>query len=169
MASSRCLVFDLRGADVNAKNNYPPSFQRSEPGVSDPGSSGSCDPSIFSGGQLFKPVEHPGRTQQEVKALGIHRSAGRVATDHTDDPAPDRSRRRRECPGSSGATRCLAVMRDQLDDVKFLLDHGANLTDRCLQGHAFDLRGANAVRKPGGAAGGQRSGLNALDQTRAGR
>jgi ankyrin repeat protein len=123
------------GADVNAKNNYPPfrpndlnqEFQTQD----------HQDPVILLSSQAANysnQLSTQGRTQQEVKGTGYTPlGLAEFATDHNKmiqlliAHGADVN-----VQGSSGATPLFwAVMRDQLDDVKFLLDHGANpnLTD----------------------------------------
>ncbi len=123
------------GADVNVKNNYPPflpndlnqEFQTTD----------HQDPVILLSSQAANysnQLSTQGRTQQEVKGTGYtplglaefandHNKMIQLLIAHGADV---------NAQGSSGATPLFwAVMRDQKDDEKFLLDHGANpnLTD----------------------------------------
>lgn len=123
------------GADVNAKNSYPPFLPNDlnkELMTKD-----HQDPVILLSSQAASSsnqLSTQGRTEQELKGTGYsplglaefsnnHNKMVQLLVAHGADV---------NAQGSSGATPLFwAVMRDQKDDVKFLLDHGANpnLTD----------------------------------------
>jgi len=118
------------GADVNAKNSYPPFLPNDlnqEFMTKD-----HQDPVILLSSQAANSsnqLSTQGRTEEEVKGTGYtplglaefannHDKMVQLLIAHGADV---------NAQGSSGATPLFwAVMRDQKDDVKFLLDHGAN-------------------------------------------
>jgi ankyrin repeat protein len=123
------------GADVNAKNNYPPFL----PTDLDQEfmTKNHQDPVILLSSQITSKsnqLSTQGMTEQELKGggytpLGLaefasdHNKMIQLLIAHGADV---------NAQGTSGATPLYwAVMRDEKDDVKFLLDHGANpnLTD----------------------------------------
>ena len=123
------------GADVNAKNNYPPFL----PADLDQEfmTKNHQDPVILLSSQITSKsnqLSTQGMTEQELKGggytpLGLaefasdHNKMIQLLIAHGADV---------NAQGTSGATPLYwAVMRDEKDDVKFLLDHGANpnLTD----------------------------------------
>ena len=118
------------GADVNAKNSYPPFLPNDlnqEFMTKD-----HQDPVILLSSQAANSsnqLSTQGRTEEEVKGTGYtplglaefannHDKMVQLLIAHGADV---------NAQGSSGATPLFwAVMRDEKDDVKFLLDHGAN-------------------------------------------
>ena len=118
------------GADVNAKNDYPPFLPNDL--NQEFTTANHQDPVILLSSQAASKsnqLSTQGRTEEELKGTGYtplglaefandHNKMIQLLVAHGADV---------NVQGSSGATPLFwAVMRDQKDDVKFLLDHGAN-------------------------------------------